>query len=168
MHDVEDGAGGEADAVLGGEDYFGGVNDSGGEAGVVDGFESVADLGDVVPKRGFWDLGCVVAVRVAVLLGKVFLGEAFGEGVVIRHEEEGGVAEAGVGECKMDGYYVGVADTFPVLGDRLDVVVGLVGRYEAWSTHGEHVPLYTVIDQACLPSSRLKQYTSPSWLDTAL
>ncbi len=131
LHDVEDGAGGEADAVLGGEDYFGRVEDPGGEAGVVDGFEGVADLGDVVPERDFGDLGCVVAVGVAVLLGKVFLGEAFGERVVIGHEEEGGIAEAGVGEGKMDGYYIGVADAFPVLGDGLDVVVGLVCGDEA-------------------------------------
>lgn len=77
LHDVEDGAGGEADAVLGGEDYFGGVKDSGSEAGVMDGFEGIADLGDVVPERGFGDLGCVVAVGVAILLGKVFLGKTF-------------------------------------------------------------------------------------------
>lgn len=78
LHDVEDGAGGEPDAVLGGEDDFGGVEHSGSKTGVVDGFEGVANLGYVVPKCGFRDLGCVVAVRVAVLLGKVFLGEAFG------------------------------------------------------------------------------------------
>lgn len=168
LHDVEDGAGGEADAVLGGEDCFGGVEDSGGEAGVVDGFEGVADLGDVVPERGFGDLGCVVAVRVAVLLGKVFLGEAFGERVIIGHEEKGGIAEAGVGECKMDGYYVGVADPFPILGNGLDVVVRLVCGDEAWRICGEPVSLPMVVDTASLPSSRLKQYTRPSWLETAL
>ncbi len=56
MHDIEDSAGGEADAILGGENYFGRVEDSGGETGVVDGFERVADLGDVIPERGFGDL----------------------------------------------------------------------------------------------------------------
>ncbi len=85
-----------------------------------------------------------MAVGIAVLLCKVFLGEAFGQGMVIGHEEEGRIAETGVGECKMDGYYVGVPDPFPVLGDRLDVVVGLLCGNKAWSTYGELVKLYMV------------------------
>lgn len=77
--------------------------------------------------------------------------------MVIGYEEEGGVAEAGVGKCEMDGYYVGVADPFPVLGDGLNVVVALVGGDEAWSIYGEPEPFYMGIDEACPPSSRLKQ-----------
>lgn len=86
----------------------------------------------------------------------------------IGHEEEGGSAEAGIGECKMDVYYIGVADPFPVLGDGFDIVVCLVCGYETWSAHGKPVPRHMIIDPACLPSSRRKQYTRPSWLDTAL
>lgn len=56
VHDVEHGTGGEAEAVFGGEDYFCWVEDFGGEAGVVDGFEGIADLGNVVPERVFGDL----------------------------------------------------------------------------------------------------------------
>ena len=97
----------------------------------MDGLQGVADLRDVIPEGGFENLRCAMAVREAVLLGEVLLCERLRQRMEVGHEEEGWDAEARIRKGKVDGNYVGIAHSFPVLGDRLDIVVALVRRHEA-------------------------------------
>ena len=131
LHDVEDCAAVQTETVLGGEDYFGRVDDFGGKAGIVDSLQGVAELRDVIPEGGFENLRCAMTVREAILLGEVLLCERLRQRMEVGHEEEGGDAEARIRKGKVDGDYVGIAYSFPVLGNRLDIVVALIRRYEA-------------------------------------
>ena len=92
---VEDGAAVQSDAVLGGKYDFAGIDDAGGQAVAVDGFEGRGNLRNIAPECCFWYvIGGGAATVVARCVLQMLLSERLGARKVVSDDDERAVSES--------------------------------------------------------------------------
>lgn len=135
LHNVKYSTGIDAKTVLSSNENLARLEDPSGKTIVMNGLDSVGDLGHVAPENLLRDMGVGSRLLEAIAdshvpSAKMLLRQGLGKRVVVGHKDQRAVLEAATSECIMHSNHAAIANALPSL-DRADSL--FIGKAETWT-----------------------------------